>query len=120
MIFVVAFEISFVGTKVRNRPILLRKSAMVSTAEKYAFEIEIFTLSRGFGLRFRVAARKKGIFSSQYMRSLEGPTFSTQSTQSRQSECQDSGEGEQSKKTIAWRYCLVFLLDQLAHIVFEA
>ena len=48
MIFVVAFEISFVGTKVRNRPILLKKSAMVSTVEKYAFEIEIFTLSRGF------------------------------------------------------------------------
>ena len=31
-----------------NRPILLKKSAMVSTAEKYALEIEIFTLSRGF------------------------------------------------------------------------
>ena len=30
------------------RPILLKKSAMVSTAEKYALEIEIFTLSRGF------------------------------------------------------------------------
>ncbi|MGH8386166.1 MAG: hypothetical protein ACRESJ_11815, partial [Pseudomonas sp.] len=28
-------------------PILLKKSAMVSTAEKYALEIEIFTLSRG-------------------------------------------------------------------------
>ena len=33
---------------VRFWPILLKKSAMVSTAEKYAFEIEIFTLSRGF------------------------------------------------------------------------
>jgi hypothetical protein len=32
----------------RERPILLKKSAMVSTAEKYALEIEIFTLSRGF------------------------------------------------------------------------
>ena len=31
-----------------NWPILLKKSAMVSTVEKYAFEIEIFTLSRGF------------------------------------------------------------------------
>jgi hypothetical protein len=32
------------------------------------------------GLRFRVAARKKGIFISQYAGSLEVPTFSTQST----------------------------------------
>jgi hypothetical protein len=30
-----------------KRPILLKKSAMVSTAEKYALEIEFFTLSRG-------------------------------------------------------------------------
>jgi hypothetical protein len=30
-----------------NRPILLKKSAIVSTVEKYALEIEIFTLSRG-------------------------------------------------------------------------
>ena len=27
-----------------NRPIVLKKSVMVSTVEKYAFEIEIFTL----------------------------------------------------------------------------
>jgi len=63
----------------RGRPILLKKSAMVSTAENYALEIEIFTLTEDSGLRFRVAARKKGIFSSQYAGSLEGPTFSTQS-----------------------------------------
>jgi hypothetical protein len=31
-----------------TQPILLKKSAMVSTAEKYALENEIFTLSRGF------------------------------------------------------------------------
>ncbi|MBA4290128.1 MAG: hypothetical protein C0439_14260 [Pseudomonas sp.] len=29
-------------------PILLKKSAMVATAEEYAPEIEIFTLGRGF------------------------------------------------------------------------
>ncbi|WP_162556153.1 hypothetical protein [Pseudomonas sp. 31-12] len=58
--------------------ILLKKSAMVSTAEKYALEIEIFTFDDS-GLRFRVAARKKGVFSSQYASSLEGPTFSTES-----------------------------------------
>ena len=33
----------------RERPILLKKSAMVFSAEKYAREIEIFTLSRGVG-----------------------------------------------------------------------
>jgi hypothetical protein len=34
--------------KGRSRPILLKKSTMVSTAEKYASEIEIFTFGRGF------------------------------------------------------------------------
>jgi hypothetical protein len=67
----------------RKRPILLKKSTVVSTAEKYALEIEIFTSSRGLsGLGFRVAARKKGVFSSQYAGNLEGPTFSIQSTHS--------------------------------------
>jgi hypothetical protein len=43
-----------------NRPILLKKSAMVSTVEKYAFEIEIFTLSRGFpGSISRSGAQKR-------------------------------------------------------------
>ena len=32
---------------VRFRPILLKKSIMVSTAEKYVLEIEIFALSTG-------------------------------------------------------------------------
>jgi hypothetical protein len=32
-----------------NRPILLKKSASVSKAEKCAFEIEIGVLSKGFG-----------------------------------------------------------------------
>jgi len=38
----------------------LKKSAMVSTAEKYALEIEIFTLSRGFRAQIsRSCAQKK-------------------------------------------------------------
>jgi len=39
-------------------------------------------LSEDSVLGFRVAARKKGVFSSQYAGSLEGSTFSTQSTNS--------------------------------------
>ncbi len=31
-----------------KRPILLKKSAQISTVEKYALEIEIYTLNRGF------------------------------------------------------------------------
>jgi hypothetical protein len=69
----------------RERPILLKKSAVVSTKEKYALEIEIFTAIGGFP--FRVAARKKGVFSSQYAGSLEGPPFSTQSARSDRSRC---------------------------------
>ncbi len=41
-------------------PILLKKSAMDSTAEKYALEIEIFTLSRGFRVQIsRSCAQKR-------------------------------------------------------------
>jgi hypothetical protein len=41
-------------------PILLKKSAMVSTVEKYALEIEIFTLSRGFRTQIsRSVAQKR-------------------------------------------------------------
>jgi hypothetical protein len=36
-----------IDNKGRFRPILLKKSAMVSSAEKYASEIEIFTFSSG-------------------------------------------------------------------------
>jgi hypothetical protein len=34
-----------------KRPILLKKSIKVSTAEKYASEIEIFTFGRGFQMQ---------------------------------------------------------------------
>jgi hypothetical protein len=47
------------------RPILLKKSAMIATAEKYASELEIFTLSRGFRLQISRRGAQKGIFSSQ-------------------------------------------------------
>ncbi|WP_223415595.1 MULTISPECIES: hypothetical protein [unclassified Pseudomonas] len=60
-------------------PILLKKSAMVFTVEKYALEIEIFTLSRGFRAQFSRSGTQKGVFSSQYAGSLEEPTFSTES-----------------------------------------
>jgi|GEM_PF-2622612 len=43
-------------------PILLKKSAMVSTAEKYRFEIEIFTLSRGFRARISHRSAQKRRF----------------------------------------------------------
>jgi len=44
----------------RFRPILLKKSAVVSTAEKYVLEIEIFTLSRGFRAQIsRSCAKEK-------------------------------------------------------------
>ncbi|WP_223518418.1 MULTISPECIES: hypothetical protein [unclassified Pseudomonas] len=40
--------------------ILLKKSTMVSTTEKYALEIEIFTLNRGFRVQIsRSGARKR-------------------------------------------------------------
>ncbi|PMY63777.1 hypothetical protein C1X27_22325 [Pseudomonas sp. MPR-AND1B] len=46
----------------RFQPILLKKSAMASTAEKYALEIEIFTLSRGFRARISRSCTQKKHF----------------------------------------------------------
>src|SRR5471030_3551911 len=57
----------------RNRPILLKKSAMVSTAEKYAHEIEIFTLNRGFRAQIsRSCAQKR-----HFQQSVRGPSGRT-------------------------------------------
>jgi hypothetical protein len=56
-----------------NRPILLKKSAMVSTAEKYALEIEIFTLNRGFRAHIsRSCAQKR-----HFQQSVRGPSGRT-------------------------------------------
>jgi hypothetical protein len=65
--------------------ILLKKSAMVSTAEKYAPEIEICVLSKDSQAQIWRSCAKKRHFGSQYERSLEGPTFSTQSVERRPS-----------------------------------
>jgi len=54
----------------RNRPILLKKSAMISTTEKYALEIEIFTLSSGF----RVQISRSGAQKRRFQRSVCGPS----------------------------------------------
>ena len=54
--------IFFPVMKGRNRPILLKKSAMVSTAEKYALEIEIFPLCRGFRAQISHSCAQKRRF----------------------------------------------------------
>ena len=43
------------------------------------------------GFRFRVAARKKGVFSGQYPGRLEEPTFSTESADGCPSRLEPSG-----------------------------
>ena len=68
----------------RKQPLLLgdsvEKVAMVFKAKKYALEIEICTLSRGFRAQISLGcAQKKGVSSGKYVGSLEGPTFSTES-----------------------------------------
>ncbi|MCY1422241.1 hypothetical protein D9M71_379170 [compost metagenome] len=52
----------------RKRPILLKKSALISTVEKYAFEIEIFTLNRGF----RAQISRSGAQKTHFQRSVCG------------------------------------------------
>ena len=58
---------------VRYWPILLKKSAMVSTVEKYALEIEIFTLSRGFAAQISHSDAQKRHFE-QSVRGQSGST----------------------------------------------
>ncbi|CAI8904148.1 conserved hypothetical protein [Pseudomonas sp. IT-P171] len=55
------------------RPILLKKSTMVSAAEKYASEIEIFTFDRGFGAQISRSSVQKRRFN-QSMTRLFGRT----------------------------------------------
>jgi hypothetical protein len=57
----------------KKRPIVLKKSAMVSTAEKYALEIEIFTLSRGFRAQISRSYAQKRHFQ-QSVRGQSGRT----------------------------------------------
>ena len=65
----------------RVESISLKNPVMIFTPKKYALEIEIFTLSRGFRPQILSGARKYCVFSSQYMGSLEGLTFSTESVE---------------------------------------
>ncbi|PAM82820.1 hypothetical protein CES87_16210 [Pseudomonas sp. ERMR1:02] len=51
-----------------NRPILLKKSAMVSAAEKYASEIEIFTFGRGFRTQISHSSVQKRRFHQSMIR----------------------------------------------------
>lgn len=53
----------------KKRPILLKKSASVSTAEKYALEIEILTLHRGFRAQIsRSSVQKRRFHCSMHGR----------------------------------------------------
>jgi len=54
-------------------PILLKKATMVSTVEKYALEIEIFTLSRGF----RAQISRTGAQKRRFQRSVCGQSGRT-------------------------------------------
>jgi hypothetical protein len=51
-----------------NRPIPLKKSAMVSSAEKYASEIEIFTFGRGFRTQISRSSVQKRRFHQSMIR----------------------------------------------------
>lgn len=56
-----------------SRPILLKKSAVVSTAEKYALEIEIFILSRGCEAQIS----RSGAQNRRFQRSVCGQSGET-------------------------------------------
>lgn len=72
-------------SSVRFGSILLKKSTMFSTAKKYALEIEIFNLRRGFGAQLlRSFARKKMRFQQSVQRQSGGTDFSIQSAESGQ------------------------------------
>jgi hypothetical protein len=52
----------------RNWPIVLKKSAMVSAAETYASEIEIFTFVRGF----QTQISRSSVYKRRFHRSMIG------------------------------------------------
>ena len=56
-----------------SQPILLKKSTMISAAEKYASEIEIFTFGRGFRTQISRSSVQKTRFN-QPMTKLFGRT----------------------------------------------
>ena len=56
-----------------SRPILLKKSAMVFTIEKYALEIEIFTLNRGL----RIQISRSCALKRRFQRSVYGESGRT-------------------------------------------
>ena len=59
----------------RNRPILLKKSAMVCASEKYASEIEIFTFGRGFRTRISRSSVQKRCFRQSMIRQFGQTDF---------------------------------------------
>jgi len=61
------------GATGSNRPILLKKSAMVCASEKYALEIEIFTLRRGFRAQISRSLAKK----RRFQQSVRGQSVRT-------------------------------------------
>lgn len=65
----------FVQAKVSYGSILLKKSAMVSTVEKYALEIEIFTLSSGFRVQISRSSAQKRCFQRSVSRPLGRTDF---------------------------------------------
>jgi len=59
----------------RNRPILLKKSTMVSAAEKYASEIEISTFGRGFRTQISRSSVQKRCFNQSMTRPFGRTNF---------------------------------------------
>ena len=58
-----------------NRPILLKKSAMVCASEKYASEIEIFTFGRSFRTRISRSSVQKRLFHQSMIRQFGQADF---------------------------------------------
>jgi hypothetical protein len=59
----------------RNRPILLKKSGMVSPAERYVLEIEIFTFNRGFWAQISRSSAQKRCFQRSVCEQSGGTDF---------------------------------------------
>jgi len=59
----------------RERPILLKKSAMVCASEKYASEIEIFTFGRGIPTRISPGSVQRRRFHQSMIRQFGQSDF---------------------------------------------
>ncbi|EXF96525.1 hypothetical protein HK44_016440 [Pseudomonas fluorescens HK44] len=83
-----------------QRPILLKKSAMVCASEKYAFDIEIFTFGRGFWTWISRSSVQKRRFHQSMIRQFGQTDFFNRIGQKLSFRCAYEFEGDSTRTLV--------------------